>query len=98
MPTIAFDQSICGAVIKTVEKYIKVVRDESGDLRFKDMTCAHRGGPLSHGTEDADAITCPWHGKKTKKCRINYLDLAYVENKKFIWVGLHDFERIIRNF
>lgn len=64
---------------------------------FRDMTCQHRGGPLTHGIEDNESLTCPWHGKKTKKCRLRYLDIAFVENANTVWVGLQDFERLIHN-
>ena len=26
-----------------------------------DNTCAHRGGPLSDGSLNGTAVTCPWH-------------------------------------
>lgn len=95
MQLIAFDQSQTLPVIKTVSKYIQMQRDKNGQIQFKDMTCQHRGGPLTHGVEDNDSVTCPWHGKKTKKCRIYYLDIAFVESVNTVWVGLQEFERLI---
>jgi nitrite reductase/ring-hydroxylating ferredoxin subunit len=29
-------------------------------------TCSHRGGPLSEGEIEGDAVVCPWHGAKFK--------------------------------
>lgn len=97
MQLIAFDRSQTPPVIKAAGKYIQMQRDENGQIKFKDMTCQHRGGPLTHGTEDNESVICPWHGKKTKKCRILYLNIAFVENASTLWVGLQDFERLIYN-
>ncbi|WP_162149746.1 Rieske (2Fe-2S) protein [Chania multitudinisentens] len=84
-------------MLKTTNKYIHVSKNQEGKLEFKDMSCWHRGGPLSHGIVDNEFIICPWHHHKTKKCRIRYLDLPYVENGNVVFVGLKNFERIIRN-
>lgn len=27
-----------------------------------DGMCAHQGGPIAQGQQDAQCITCPWHG------------------------------------
>ncbi|MEB0221902.1 Rieske (2Fe-2S) protein, partial [Pseudomonas sp. AB12(2023)] len=97
MQLIAFDRSNSVTVIKTALKYIQMLRGEEGEIKFKDMTCQHRGGPLTHGLEDDNWVTCPWHGRKTRKCHIRYLDIPYVENRKTVWVGLQDFERLIKN-
>jgi nitrite reductase/ring-hydroxylating ferredoxin subunit len=35
-----------------------------GHFYALDDTCTHRGGPLSQGAFDAQAVTCPWHGSK----------------------------------
>ncbi|WP_146052063.1 Rieske 2Fe-2S domain-containing protein [Pseudomonas syringae] len=97
MQLIAFESSGHGTVIKTALKYIQMRRGEHGEITFKDMTCQHRGGPLMHGSEDEESVTCPWHGRKTRKCRIPYLDIPYVQNRGAVWVGLQDFQRLIQN-
>lgn len=35
-----------------------------GRYRVIDDACNHRGGPLSEGQVEGDAVVCPWHGAK----------------------------------
>lgn len=87
--------SQCSVIIKTTNKYVRVIQCKDKGLKFADMTCSHRGGPLTHGIECEESIICPWHKKKTKKCRIRYLDIPYVESGKTVFVGIQGFERLI---
>ena len=36
----------------------------AGRYHAIDDTCSHQGGPLSEGTLDGRAVTCPWHGAR----------------------------------
>jgi len=97
MQLIAFDFMDKSILIKTADKYIQMFHDDAGEPHFRDMTCKHRGGPLSHGIEEKGAIKCPWHGQKTKVCKIHYLEIPYVENRKEILLGVENFERLVPN-
>ena len=33
-----------------------------GKFYALDNSCGHRGGPLSEGSLDGNAVACPWHG------------------------------------
>ncbi len=35
-----------------------------GHFYALDNTCTHRGGPLSEGTIEGQAVICPWHHSK----------------------------------
>jgi nitrite reductase/ring-hydroxylating ferredoxin subunit len=35
-----------------------------GRYHVIDDACNHRGGPLSEGQVEGDAVVCPWHGAK----------------------------------
>jgi nitrite reductase (NADH) small subunit len=35
-----------------------------GHFYALDNTCTHRGGPLSEGKIEGQAVICPWHGSK----------------------------------
>ncbi|MEQ5055922.1 Rieske 2Fe-2S domain-containing protein [Klebsiella michiganensis] len=96
MQTISFEMPYGSVVLKTTNKFIRVFRCQKGSLMFTDMTCPHRGGPLTHGIENEEFIVCPWHKQKTKKCRIQSLDIPYVENGKTILIGIQGVERFIK--
>lgn len=36
----------------------------AGSYYAIDDTCPHRGGPLSEGLVEGEAVTCPWHGSR----------------------------------
>jgi ferredoxin-NADP reductase/nitrite reductase/ring-hydroxylating ferredoxin subunit len=36
----------------------------AGTYHAIDDACSHQGGPLSEGTLDGTAVTCPWHGAR----------------------------------
>ena len=48
------------------------MREVSGELQAHATICPHLSGPLSHCLEEADQLTCPWHGyrfnTKTGEC------------------------------
>ena len=60
MPIAIFDRRDLPAGFATRTRFFKIERRENS-VELIDMTCAHRGGPLTHGTCDADRIVCPWH-------------------------------------
>jgi hypothetical protein len=97
MQIISFEMPLSGIIIKTANKYIQVVRGLRGEINFTDMTCLHRGGPLTHGVEENEFIICPWHSQKTKKCSIKYLDVPYVINGETLFVSLPGIERLIKH-
>jgi len=46
----------------TVDGEDVVVGNVSGKLYAVADRCTHRGGPLSEGELEGNAVTCPWHG------------------------------------
>ena len=61
---VAAKSEISTATSKLIEvagKKIAVFNVDGTFYAIED-TCTHRGGPLSEGEVEGDAVTCPWHG------------------------------------
>ena len=69
MPIATFSRDELPAGFATKTQFFKVELRE-GDVSLIDMTCPHRGGPLTHGTCDAERIVCPWHGGRISKQKL----------------------------
>jgi nitrite reductase/ring-hydroxylating ferredoxin subunit len=61
MPITTFNRHELPAGFATKTHYFKI-EHRADSIALIDMTCPHRGGPLTHGTCDADRVVCPWHG------------------------------------
>ena len=61
MPIGTFSRDDLPAGFATKTHFFKVEHREEA-ISLIDMTCPHRGGPLTHGTCDAERVVCPWHG------------------------------------
>jgi hypothetical protein len=70
MPIATFSRAELPAGFATRTRFFKIDRREGGAIALLDMTCAHRGGPLTHGTCDGGRIVCPWHRGKSSRRRL----------------------------
>lgn len=61
MPIATFNRRDLPAGFSTDTGYFKIDRRDDA-VSLLDMTCPHRGGPLTHGTCEGDRVVCPWHG------------------------------------
>lgn len=95
MQIISFNIQSFPFLIKTRSKFIRAEFDNS-TLKLIDMTCRHRGGPLTHGSNKDGVISCPWHGMETKVCKIKNINLPHIINEKEIIIAINNFERIIQ--
>ena len=66
MPIAMFSHGDLPAGFATKTRFFKIER-RAGAVVLIDMTCPHRGGPLTHGTCDAERIVCPWHGTRLSR-------------------------------
>jgi nitrite reductase/ring-hydroxylating ferredoxin subunit len=69
MPIATFNRDGLPAGLATKTQFFKVEHRE-GSVSLIDMTCPHRGGPLTHGTCDADRVVCPWHGGRMSRQKL----------------------------
>ena len=63
MPIVKFDLQDIPAGFSTKTEFFKIT-NENGHFTLIDMTCPHRGGPLTHGRCNGETIVCPWHHGK----------------------------------
>lgn len=82
-------------ILKTKHKFYLITHSKN-KIKFEDMTCPHRGGPLTHGEISEDILICPWHKKKKRRCKIELYSMPYIINKKEIMIFVSEFERIIK--
>jgi len=60
MPIAIFSRNALPAGFATRARFYKIDR-RGGTVVLIDMTCPHRGGPLTHGACDGQRVVCPWH-------------------------------------
>jgi hypothetical protein len=98
MQTIKFKKDKLPLVIRTQNKYLKASLSDVGEIVFTDMTCAHRGAPLSHGEVVGKYIVCPWHKRKAEVCKLKTVELAYRLNDDEFSVDVPEFQQIVTKF
>ena len=69
MPIATFNFHQLPAGFATKTGFFKIERRADG-VTLIDMTCPHRGGPLTHGTCDGDRVVCPWHGGRHNRRKL----------------------------
>jgi len=69
MPIATFNREELPAGFATKNRYFKVDR-RAGAVSLIDMTCPHRGGPLTHGSCEGEHLVCPWHGGRNVRRKI----------------------------
>ncbi len=95
MKIITLDENKFPLLIKTKNKFIKA-EIENHELRLTDMTCMHRGGPLTHGISINGRISCPWHGKKAMACKLKTIDMPSVVNNGKVMIVVQGFEKTLK--
>jgi nitrite reductase/ring-hydroxylating ferredoxin subunit len=69
MPIATFDRNDLPAGFATETGFFKIDHRADG-ISLLDLTCPHRGGPLTHGSCDGDRIVCPWHGGRISRRKL----------------------------
>jgi nitrite reductase/ring-hydroxylating ferredoxin subunit len=69
MPIATFNRHDLPAGFATKARYFKIDR-RPDSIALIDMTCPHRGGPLTHGTCDGERVVCPWHTGKISRRKL----------------------------
>jgi len=69
MPIATFNRHDPPAGFATSTRYFKIDRRPDGIVLI-DMTCPHRGGPLTHGTCEGERVVCPWHTGKIHRRKL----------------------------
>lgn len=70
MPIATFSRQDLPAGFVTKTHFFKI-EHQAEAISLIDMTCPHRGGPLTHGTSrDPQHVVCPWHGGRINRCKL----------------------------
>jgi nitrite reductase/ring-hydroxylating ferredoxin subunit len=81
MPIATFDRTDLPGGFATETGYFRIeVRGEQ--IALIDMTCPHRGGPLTHGHCDGEHIVCPWHGGRIKRRKLERSSLPVIQTAR----------------
>lgn len=66
MPIVTFSRSELPSGFSTATKFFKI-EQAGAAVTLYDMTCKHRGGPLTHGRCAGKHIVCPWHDTRVAR-------------------------------
>lgn len=95
MPIVKFKKDALPKAFATAKGFFKILSCND-EIQLIDMTCPHRGGPLTHALENEDFLICPWHKRKCKKINLKSMLLPTFISKDFIFFVIE--EKIINVF
>lgn len=81
MPIVQFNKQLLPDGFSTTNGFFRIIHNDK-NVALINMTCPHRGGPLTHAEEEKDYLICPWHKKKCKKIKLveNFLPVITIDD------------------
>lgn len=95
MPIEQFNKQELPAGFSTTHGFFKVDQNDDG-IQLINMTCPHRGGPLTHATDGGNYLICPWHKRKCSKIKLQAQLMPTIMTDKYVFFILGT--RLIRTF
>ncbi|MEO7732010.1 MAG: Rieske 2Fe-2S domain-containing protein [Kofleriaceae bacterium] len=83
MPIATFNRHELPAGFATKTRYFKIDR-RPDHMALIDMTCPHRGGPLTHGTCEGERVVCPWHTGKISRRKLEQRTQPAITNADLV--------------
>lgn len=77
MPIVSFNKFDLPQAFATNRSFFKITQDDE-KVGLINMTCPHRGGPLTHAEDSGEYLICPWHKRKTKRINLEKMRMPVV--------------------